>query len=201
MEAMGTVVQLSAEIERPGRRMEDVEPALLAAARGGDARAFETLVALHADAVWRVAAAHVGPDEAEDAAQEVFVRVHQGLRGFAGDSRFSTWIYRIATNVALTRAKRLRMRRATQRPMDGAAEPAARGAEPGDRAADEERRDAVRRAIEALPEKERAVAVLRGLEELSFEEVAQVLGIRRPTAESRMARAKERLKGLLKKWV
>ena len=58
----------------------------------------------------------------------------------------------------------------------------------------------MRRAIEALPEKERVVAVLRGLEELSFEEVAQVLGIRRPTAESRMARAKERLKGMLRKW-
>jgi len=193
----------SKERRREPAGMEDEDPALLAAARAGDAKAFEALVGRHADAVWRVLAGHLGPDaaEVEDAAQEVFVRMHQGLRGFAGDSRLSTWVFRIATNVALTRAKRVRVRRGRTAPIEAAGEPAARGPSPDERAAGEERRDAVRRAIEALPEKERAVAVLRGLEEMPFEEIARVLGIQRPTAESRMARAKERLRSLLKGWL
>jgi RNA polymerase sigma-70 factor (ECF subfamily) len=180
--------------------MEEDESALLAAARAGNQAAFERLVARYADSVFRIAAAHVGRDEAEDAAQEVFVRVHQGLRGFQGDSRFSTWIYRIATNVALTRGRR-RRRRSAVGPLDSAEEPAARDPSPEEDALREERRSAVRRALAELPEKERAVAVLRALEGLPFEEVADALGIKRPTAESRMARAKERLRAALARWI
>src|SRR5277367_5213288 len=91
--------------------MEADEQALVAAARKGDAGAFERLVARHADAVFRVCAGHLGAQEAEDAAQEVFLRVHQGLGNFQGTSQLGTWIYRVATNVSLTRSKQRRRRR------------------------------------------------------------------------------------------
>ena len=84
--------------------MEADEQALVAAARAGDADAFERLVARHADAVYRVCAGHLGAQDAEDAAQEVFLRIHQGLAGFEGSSQLSTWIFRVATNVSLTRS-------------------------------------------------------------------------------------------------
>ena len=191
--------EMGSKLTKVSGGMEEDEAGLVAAARAGDAAAFERLVAIHADAVYRVAAGYVGPDEAEDAAQETFVRVHQGLRGFAGESSLRTWVLRIAANVALTRLEKRRRTRA--RPIDEAGEPAARGREPGEAAEVEEQRAAVRRAVAELPEKERAVAVLRGMEGLSFEEVARVLGIKRPTAESRMARAKERLRAALGRWL
>jgi RNA polymerase sigma-70 factor (ECF subfamily) len=177
----------------------DDDSALVAAAREGDAAAFERLVGRYTDPVYRVVAGYLGREDAEDASQEVFIRAHQGLRGFAGDASFRTWIYRIAVNVALTRVGR-RSRTSGAR-LDSIAEPAAGGDGPGDAALAEERREAVRRAVLALPEKERAVAVLRGMEGLAFEEIAGALGIKRPTAESRMNRAKERLRRLLRRWV
>lgn len=183
--------------------MEADEQALVAAARSGDAAAFERLVARHADAVFRVCAGHLGAQDAEDAAQEVFIRIHQGLAGFQGDSQLSTWIFRIATNVSLTRSKQRRRRRPAAS-LDGAhgtLEVAAATATPREELEDEERREAVRRAVAELPEDQRAVAVLRGLEGFSFEEVARILGIKRPTAESRMNRAKEKLKRALPKWL
>jgi RNA polymerase sigma-70 factor (ECF subfamily) len=161
---------------------------------GDDHSAFERIVEEHAPAVYRIVAGHLGSGEAEDAAQEVFTRVYLGLPGFKGESAVATWIFRIATNVALTRAKRRKKRPRAGTLDDEPAEP--RGG-PEDDLATRERREAVRRAVEQLPEDQRAVVVLRSFQGLSFDEVAQVLGILRPTAESRMARAKERLKGLL----
>ena len=68
-------------------------------------------------------------------------------------------------------------------------------------AATSEAREALHAALAELPEDQRAVIVLRGLEGLPFEEVARILGIKKPTAESRMARAKEKLRGLLGRWL
>jgi RNA polymerase sigma-70 factor (ECF subfamily) len=184
--------------------MEADEQALVAAARAGGtagAIAFERLVERHADAVYRVCAGHLGAQEAEDAAQEVFLRVHQGLAGFHGDSQLSTWIYRVATNVSLTRSRQ-RRRRPRPASLDTTLEAATPSAREGlEELESLERRDAVRQAVRELPEEQRAVAVLRALEGFSFEEVARILGIKRPTAESRMNRAKEKLKRALQKWL
>lgn len=180
--------------------MESDEAAWIAAARAGDVPAFERLVQRHAEPIYRIVAGHLGAGEAEDAAQEVFLRVHQGLAGFRGGCEFSTWVFRIATNVALTRAARRRRHppAVTLAPGDAPPAPAAGPAETSARA---ERRQAVRAALAALPDAERAVAVLRGLEQLPFDEIARILGISRPAAESRMARARERLRTLLRPWI
>lgn len=176
---------------------EAEERALLAAVRSGDERAFERLVARHAPSVFRIVAGHLGPTDAEDAAQEVFTRVYLGLKGYKGEARLSTWIFRVATNVALTRASKKR-RRDPVRPFEE--EPPSSAPPPGEELLAQERREAVRRAVEQLPEEQRSVVLLRS-EGLSFEEVARVLGILRPTAESRMARAKERLRAILERFM
>jgi RNA polymerase sigma-70 factor (ECF subfamily) len=180
--------------------MDADEQALVAAARSGDAAAFERLVARHADAVFRICAGHLGAQEAEDAAQEVFIRVHSGLAGFQGTSQLGTWIFRVATNVSLTRSRQ-RRRRPRPTALDSAPEASSHEPSPDQGLEDDERRDAVRRAVRELPEEQRAVAVLRALEGLPFEDVARILKIKRPTAESRMNRAKEKLRSTLKKWL
>jgi len=172
---------------------EDVR--LAARAASGDAAAFRELVLKHADAVHRVVLGHVGPDEAEDAAQEVFLRMHRGLKGFEGRSRVTTWLYRIATNVGLKRRRRrrwsfVRSEQALARQRDD---------RPGPEAvmADREQRDRVARAVAALPEDLRSVVILRGFEGLPWEEIARILDVGVSTAEARMARAKDQLRVLL----
>jgi RNA polymerase sigma-70 factor (ECF subfamily) len=179
---------------------EDTEDRRLAlAARSGDEVAFARLVERYAARVYAVVAGHVGRAEAEDAAQEVFVRAHRGLAGFAGEAKLSTWIFRIATNVGLSRAGARRGPGPLPKGTD--LDVPASGPAPDEAAAREERRAAVRRAVAELPERERAVAVLRAFEGLAFDEIARVLGIPRATAESRMARARERLRERLGRWL
>src|SRR5689334_14819032 len=132
---------------------EDVR--LVARAVSGDEAAFRALVSRHVDAVHRVVQGHVGRDEAEDATQEVFLRVHRGLAGFAGRSSFMTWIYRIATNVGLKRRRRRR-----RWPLSLGDEKAERpGALPGPEAiaAAREQREIVARAVASLPDELRSV--------------------------------------------
>ena len=161
-------------------------------AQEGDREAYGELVKAHYAGAFRVAAAILGRDEAEDVTQEVFVHVQQKLPSFEGRSRFGTWIYRIATNVSLNRL-RSRRRRPQGAPLEEGVVPSAeRG--PVKRTSDAELRQTFREALAELPEEQRAVVVLRGVEGLSFQEVSEVLQIPVPTAHSRMARAREKLR-------
>ncbi|HZU97243.1 MAG TPA: sigma-70 family RNA polymerase sigma factor [Planctomycetota bacterium] len=152
------------------------------------------MVRLHSDRVYRVVATLVGTDDAEDTSQEVFLNVFAHFGSFRGDSELATWIYRIATNVSLRRLERRKRSAARRLGRDGLPE-ASEG--PVGVATQGEERELLRAALERLPEEQRAVVVLRGIEELSFEEVARILAIPKPTAQSRMARAKEKLRALL----
>ena len=161
-------------------------------AREGDRAAFEEIVRVHAERVYRVTASILGPGEAEDATQEVFLNVLSGFSGFQGRSRLSTWIYRVATNAALRRLER------RKRGSDVEMGPLLREPpDPLDQASAGEERERLRLALERLPPDQRAVVVLRAMEGLPFEEVARILAIPVPTAQSRMARAKEKLLVLL----
>ncbi len=168
---------------------------LVSQAASGDAAAFREFVLRHVDGVHRIVLGHVGREEAEDATQEVFLRVHQGLKGFKGRSRVTTWLYRIATNVGLKRRRRRRwsFRRAERELAERADD------RPGPDAlvADRERCERVARAVSSLPAELRSVVILRGYEELSWGEIAEILEIGVSTAEARMARAKEQLRSLL----
>ena len=178
-------------------------------AAAGDDSAFEELVIRHQARVFRLACRLLGnPGEAPDVLQETFLQVHRNLPGFRGESRFSTWLYRIATNAALMQ-RRARARRpaesleaylphfdATGTHVGTPAElqVAARAEELLDRQLLAEK---ARTGIERLPEAYRAPFVLRDLEEIPTAEVAQVLGLEPATVRQRVHRARLMLRGYL----
>jgi RNA polymerase sigma-70 factor (ECF subfamily) len=176
------------------------EEALLARACLGDREALEAIVREHGAAVYAIALGYADRSEADDLAQEVFLRVVQGLASFDGKSQLATWIFRVATNAGLNHVRSKKRRPAPARLANDAAVPSSRP-DPATELDAREEEAALRRALDTLPEEFRAVAVLRVQQGLSFEEIALVLGIARPTAESRMARAKDKLRVLLEPWL
>ncbi len=159
---------------------------LIAAARDGDATAFEVLVRRHQPVVYRVALRMVGSRaDAEDVAQETFVQAWRSLGRFRGESAFSTWLYRIATNRALDMLAR---RPPEARELD--AETIMGGKDPSVVLVERERLRAVTAALLKLPARSRALLVLHELEGLSYDEVAEVLDIPRSTVKGRTHRAR-----------
>ena len=158
---------------------------LVAAAQAGDVHAFEALIRRHQGAVYRVALRMLGSElDAEDAAQEALVQAWRALSTFRGDSAFSTWLYRIVNNRCLKA-------RAARRPM--AALPDVlidRGSDPAEAVARSERLHALARGVLALPAEQRAALVLRELEGLSYEQIAQALGVTVPAVKGRIHRAR-----------
>lgn len=169
---------------------------LLARAREGDEDAFAGLVRLHEVNVRRLAAGLLmDPAEAEDAAQEVFVRAWRSLGRFRGDSSFSTWLHRIAVN----HCRDLLRARARRRWLswDGLVE-ALGGREPAEAAgpADEatrgaEARDELNRLLGGLPPDHRAVLVLRELNGMSYAEIGETLGRSTDSVRALLRRARE----------
>jgi len=174
---------------------------LVARALAGDDSAYGELVARYADFVYTVAARIVGDADAADVAQEAFIRAHAALPRFRGDSKFSSWLYRIAVNRSLTHLKR-RKRRPEPVDLGPAAEgPAAALAsdDPGPErlVLDDEFRRRVRRAVEGLPPRYRAAVTLFYLEERDYMEVAGVLGIPVGTLKTHLHRARAMLREAL----
>lgn len=142
-----------------------------------------------------------GSADAEDLAQDVFVRAWRSLRGFRGDSTFRTWLHQIALNVIRSHHSRLaRLRRyLAARPGDAdeALDPLETLADADDVEAGVVRRDAIDKALAALPEELRVAVVLRDVQGLEYREIAEVLGIPMGTVESRIFRGRQRLRPLL----
>lgn len=174
----------------------------------GDVRAFEVLLARHRGAVYGFVLRSVrDPAVAEDIFQETFLRVVQRSDQFTGQSRFTTWMYTIARNLTVDHARRMRHRRhasldapayagaaETRTLGDGVAGPD-RGA---DRAAIEaQAKNTLQLALDALPDEQREVFLLRQVDGLAFGEIASILGIPENTAKSRMRYALERLQHAL----
>ena len=186
------------------------DEALLARARADDPLAFRALVERHESVVAATAIGMLGPGaDAEDVGQETFVRFYRSMDRFRGDAALGTYLVRIAMNLslnALQRRKRLAGRFLIWDQDDFSRGEAAGGLaeetpEFTDAAVAGERRRRVRAAIDALDPKHRAVVVLRMLEGYSTRETAAILGVREGTVLSRLARAKARLKEMLKPWV
>lgn len=157
--------------------------------RAGDLGALEALMRRHNRLLYRTARAILRDDaEAEDAVQEAYLRAYRALHAFRGESKFSTWLVRIAANEALMRRRR-NARAAAVVPIDAAAELQAEG-----KAGDDMLRRLLEKRIDALPEDYRAVFVLRALEELSVEETAVALGIPQATVRTRHFRARSLLR-------
>jgi RNA polymerase sigma-70 factor (ECF subfamily) len=153
---------------------------------GGDESAFNELVATYERRVFALAFRMLGRrDEAEDLAQEVFVQVFRTIDQFRGDSKLSTWIYRIAVDLCKDRATYLSRRAA------GMSRP--------DELVGAQRERAVKKAITHLEPELREVLVLRDVEDLSYEEIASATGLPDGTVKSRIRRARAELRALVEK--
>ena len=167
------------------------DDALVARARAGDAEAFRGLVERHRDRVYGLALRIVRSSaDAEEVAQDAFVRAWLALPRFRGEASFSTWIYRIAVRRAFDRARTLKMRRGREAGIEAAGEPAAPGGGPecSDLALELER------LVEALPPAQRAAVTLYYLLDRSVEQVAAVLELPENTVKTHLSRARGALR-------
>lgn len=177
------------------------EAALVAAARGGDTAAFELIMRRHNRLLYRTAYAILGNEaDAEETVQEAYLKAFVHLGGFAGQARLSTWLVKIAVNEALGR---LRRRMPGSGPADLSADDLAEetmrertsaDASPEAVAAQGEIRRLLEAAIDALPRAQRAVFMLRAVEEFSTEDTAACLGIPPETVKTRLHRARQALR-------
>ncbi len=178
------------------------EQELVKRARTGDQDAFEQLVLDNQNKVYSLALRMVNDrGEAEDLAQEAFLRAWQGLPSFQGESAFSTWLYRLTANVCIDflRRKKRRQEVETAFSLEDAA-----WEEPADPAQDPQRQleraeldRAVAKGLETLPDHHRQVLTLREVGGLSYQEISEKLGLDLGTVKSRIARARLALRKIL----
>ena len=166
----------------------------------GDVNAFEKLVTEYEKAVYAIALRMTGnAEDAADMTQETFIKAYNSLQSFRGDSKFSVWLYRIANNVCLDF-----LRSRSRKPTVSLSVEDDEGEETELDIADESQspeqllergltRDAVRRGLEALPPDYRQILLLREIQGLSYEEIADTLSIEVGTVKSRIFRARKRL--------
>lgn len=173
----------------------------------GDRAAFDRIVRRYQDRVYHLCFRFLGNrEEAEDCAQDVFVKIFRGLPGFKFKSRLSTWIYRITVNSCRNRASSsLFRRRRREVSLNGGLDRSLRDrlADPGESPLDlltrKERQRLVHRAIGTLPKAARTVIILRDIEGLSYQEIAEITGYREGTVKSKLARARIKLRAKLER--
>jgi RNA polymerase sigma-70 factor, ECF subfamily len=186
---------------RGEHRRVDADRELVERAAAGSREAFDELVRRHQASIVSLARALThGSADAEDIAQEVFVRVWRSLRGFRGESAFRTWLHRVAVNVIHSHHGRIaRLRRIFLIPSaeSGAGDPIERAPDSTDVESDVVMRDAIDKALGSLPEELRVAVTLRDVQGLDYREIASVLGVPIGTVESRIFRGRQRLQPLL----
>ena len=206
------MVILPTEVNFPAARgvppMELDDLTLVTRARAGDSAAFRALVVRYQRKVYAVALGIVKDrDLAWDVAQEALVRVHQHLADFKGESAFSTWVFRIATHLSIDSVRRERTR--SRDDLEGADETAlaeggegilatALGTNPQESALRRELAGKITEALGQLPEMHRTILVLREVEGLSYEELAERLQIHKGTVMSRLFHARRKMQALLR---
>ena len=178
--------------------MED-ERLAIEAVRSGDAARFEELVLANEKAIYNLCLRMLGNEQdALDASQEAFFKAYRSLESFRGDSRFSTWLYRLASNVCLDM-----LRRQPEEPTLSADDDELflrlRDSSPSPQEALErnELRRTVSKALSSLPADFRQAVVLRDVNGLSYEEIADVTGLETGTVKSRIFRGRKKLAAVL----
>jgi RNA polymerase sigma-70 factor (ECF subfamily) len=174
------------------------EDLLVQNAQAGDPQAFGELVRKYQRFVFNLALRSLGSvEEAQDAAQEAFLRAWRGLPRFQGKARFSTWLYRITANLCLNRRPRLR-RELHEISIEESAETGLDLAEasggPALQVEAGELRALLHAAVERLPESYRLLVILRYQQDLSYNEIAEVLGLQVGAVKTGLFRARNQLR-------
>ena len=180
------------------------EPELIARAKQGDHSAFEQLVRENEKRIYNLTLRMVGnPEDALDLSQEAFLNAWKGLASFKGDSAFSTWLYRLASNACLDflRSKK-RRQDTTGSPLslddeEAPPPPADDSSRPDLQLERKERVQALHRALDGLPIHHKQVLVMRELSGLSYQEISDTLNLDLGTVKSRLTRARLALKKIL----
>jgi RNA polymerase sigma-70 factor, ECF subfamily len=167
-------------------------------ALAGDADAFGEIVRRWERRIYALAFGMLGrEEEARDAVQETFLSAFRNLRGFRGEAKVSSWLHRIAINQCITRQRRARVRSETALEDETAGDSeflvAPADQSPARTAESRERREFVRRAVQALPTELRQVVVMKEFEELTFQEISEALDLPLSTVKSRLYTALRQL--------
>jgi len=181
---------------------------LMARIAKGDNDAFEILVNRHQTSVLNLIYRFIGDKtQAKDLAQEVFLRVWQAAKTYKPEAKFTTWIYRIATNVCFNELKSARRRRWFQfrrsnEDNQGSIEETFSDGSPTaeDLLLERERSRQISDALQSLPENQRVALILKRYDDLSYAEIAQIIGCSVSAVESLLVRAKRTLQEKLKNY-
>lgn len=200
---------MSEGIDKQGRLFED-DTILVKAFQSGDKKAFDKLVLGHMDKIFNLCYRFLGDyEEANDSAQETFIKVYRSLDEFKLQSSFSTWLYKIAVNTCKNRVKSAEYRNAEKtlsidenaRSNEGVEYNVEMGNEalsPANILDKKETSIQIQSAIDSLPDEQKEVVVLRDIEGLSYEEIAEITENELGTVKSKLARAREKLREKLK---
>jgi RNA polymerase sigma-70 factor (ECF subfamily) len=202
----------------PSRDREEVraraerDRALVEAVQKGDRAAFRELYEAYHRRAFAVALGVVkNPDDARDIVQDAFIKVHKHIDGFQGSSSFYTWLYRIVMNLSIDQVRRSKkskqvdyddgVAREEVEAGGGAATAGLPRVNPGESALRRELSEAIQAALETLPEYHRAVIVLREVEGLSYEEMAEALEVPKGTIMSRLFHARRKMQEALRDYL
>ena len=187
--------------------VSDIDAILVIRAQNGDMDAFEELVKKYEGKVYSITSRMLAfSEDSKDAAQEAFLKAYRSLKGFRGDAKFSTWLYRITNNVCLDFLRRRDRRELSldYETSDGDGETQTLDI-PSDinvesEVEEGEFRGLVQKAINNLPAQHRTMIVMRDVQELSYTEISTLLGLPEGTVKSRINRARRNLREVFMKF-
>lgn len=179
---------------------------LVARFKEGDESAFDTLVDKYASRAYQIAYGVLGSKEdSEEVAQDVFIRIHRALNNFRGDSEFTTWMYRIAMNLARNKYRWNKCRGAkchisVNAPLDGDSDDDRKLDLPDSRLPPDKKSEYteldsdLQTELEKLPEVYKQALIMRNVDDMSYEDIAAAMNCKLGTVKSRIARARDELK-------
>jgi len=190
-------------------RRSDID--LMLAVQAGDEGAFRALVDRHRNAIVNLAWRYLGNrTDAEDLAQEVFLKVYRARRRYRPDAKFTTWLYRVAVNASLNEVRNRKNRATFGAVTLGGGDEGARGLDPAGDPANgapdaalerAELRERVRAAVGELPDRQRMALLLNKFHGLGYQELSDALGLSIPAVKSLLVRARENVRRALEPYV
>lgn len=183
-----------------GGRVDDPDVALMLRFKAGEEAAFEELVRKHTKSVLNMVYRYLSDrSQAEDVAQDVFVKVYKARLKYEPAAKFTTWLFRITVNHCLNEIRSRRSQPVGSAPMEELIEEPS-PENPDDRMNSVELRNAVREALDELPENQRMAVILARYHDLSYDEIAETMVLSLEAVKSLLFRAKENLKVKLQRF-